>query len=162
MAAWQCWGSTAAVSRSDVSNFLKSVAAGSIAAASPGLVFVLPIFVGLVAGLFRDEIDLPHLFYLLFLPLLLAAPVVLIAALLIGLPLTMVLKDVNGESALAYTGLGTLAGGSLPLLLILCAPTIDIAALVICGFFGGGVTGFSWWRFARRPKSHKPPEAGKG
>lgn len=85
---------------------------------------------------------------LLLSPLLIAAPVVLGASLLIGLPLTALLRAWNREAGEYYVFAG-LVFGAVPFLVWMVMPdgSPSLGVLSALGGFGGAVTGWQWGRY---------------
>ncbi|TFU06019.1 hypothetical protein EUV02_03085 [Polymorphobacter arshaanensis] len=132
-----------------VQSFTKSVILGGLAGAAPFLVFLVFIIAGSpYPGTSEDRVML--LVKMPALILAISTTVVLVASVIIGLPLTAVLKRRQWESADAYTVSGAVAGAALPVLPMLFTGEFGAFMLVICGAFGGAITGRTWWLSARR------------
>lgn len=131
--------------------FMKSVLLGTFAAAALPSVLTFAIAVNsLPEGLNGDGRLFPS-FWLALLPTMVALPLVLGASLLFGVPLTMLLKRVERESAGAYAICGAVLGLFIPLaiLMIIRAPAGYWMAFL--GAFSGMVTALVWWQSAREP-----------
>ena len=132
--------------------FAKSVLAGALIGAAPFLI------VSMMFGLFGlDKIerlsDIPVSLFLAIMPLLVAVPIVAGGAVLIGLPLTAWLTRHARESALAYAGVGIIAGAALAAMIVFVIDVYDGYWLAGMGAASGGVTGWTWWASARRPNA---------
>lgn len=131
--------------------FAKSVLFGALAGAAPMLIFTTVLAIGsLPEGVNGDGNLLPSL-KLAILPLVVSLPLVLGASIVIGLPLTAILKRKGWESGMVYIATGAVAGFILPIviLLLLHAPAGYWTAHL--GAVGGAVTGRTWWTSAREP-----------
>ena len=124
--------------------FVRAVLYGALAAAAPVLVVTVTLGIAsMLDGGWRGDGKLAPSLWLAVLPLVLAA------SLLVGLPLTMLLRRFDRESERAYTTCGAVAGCLIPIggLLAMAAPSGHWTALL--GAFGGAVTGRTWWSAAR-------------
>ena len=132
--------------------FVRAVLHGAVAAAAPMLVITLVMEVISMFDLGRPGGNLWPSLYLMALPLIVTLPLVLAASLLIGLPLTILLKRTDRESERAYMACGAVAGFLIPIvgLLAMAAPSGYWVALL--GAFGGAITGRTWWSAARQPQ----------
>jgi len=131
--------------------FTKSVLWGTLAACALPCAFTIALAINsLPEGLDGGGRLFPSL-WLAILPIVVTFPLVLGASLLFGLPLTVLLKRTERESASAYTISGAVLGFAVPLvvLLIIRAPAGHWMALL--GAFSGAVTGQTWWQSAREP-----------
>lgn len=132
--------------------FLRAVLAGVLAGASPPMLATGGIALSVLPGaLERGEQVLPLLVLAVF-PLVYAIPLVLVGSIIIGLPVAVILRKRNSESAAAYVAAGAVGGFVVPLtiLLSLHAPSGSYW-LCFLGAFSGGVTGATWWT-ARKPR----------
>lgn len=130
--------------------FVRAVLYGALAAAAPVLVVTVTLGIAsMLDGGWRGDGKLAPSLWLAVLPLVVTLPLVLAASLLVGLPLTMLLRRFGRESELAYTTCGAVAGCLIPIggLLAMAAPSGHWTALL--GAFGGAVTGRTWWSAAR-------------
>lgn len=132
--------------------FGKSVLAGSLASAAPVLAFTVLLAVSSLPEGISGPGSLLATFWLAILPLAVSIPVVFGASIVIGLPLTFLLRQNGWECSAAYVGCGSAAGFLIPIigLLIIEAPTGYWVSLL--GAAGGAVTGRVWW------KSNQPSE----
>jgi hypothetical protein len=121
--------------------FLKAVLCGTISGAIPGLMFS---WIGLL--IFFGDQSWGGL-YLFFAPIILAAPVVFTACLLVGLPLTALLVHLGQERDRYYVLTGLLVGAS-PTSLGFLFPDglVGFALLGVSGALGGAVSGWVWGR----------------
>jgi hypothetical protein len=129
----------------------KSVLWGTVAGcALPCAVTIALAISSLQGGLDGGGRLFPSMF-LAFLPIVVTFPLVLGASLLFGLPLSVLLKRTERESASAYTISGAVLGFAVPLviLLIMRAPAGHWVALL--GAVSGALTGQTWWQSARGP-----------
>lgn len=135
--------------------FCNAVLAGSFTAAAIPLSFTI-----LFALLSFTDVgisgpgSLSASLYLMILPLLLTTPIVLLASILIGLPLTLFLRRCGRESTSAYCIAGGISGFIIPIAGLLW---LDASAgFWIAGLetIGGVVTGYVWSRQAERPTPH--------
>lgn len=132
--------------------FCKAVLAGSFTAAAMPLVFtILFALSSLADGGINGPGSMGASLYLAILPLLLTTPVVLLASILIGLPLTLFLRRSGRESTLAYCTAGGIAGFLIPsvgMLWLDASAGFWIAGL---GMVSGAMTGHVWFSQVRRP-----------
>ncbi len=98
-------------------------------------------------------------------PLAVALAGTAIGMIVIGLPLTALLRHFRREQAPTYARVGMVAGGLLPFTILSLAKGTDSAALALSLFFGlfgtiaGGVTGNIWGEFREsRYAFDTPPE----
>ena len=136
--------------------FVKSVLLGAVAGAAPLLIFTCTLaLMSLPEGL-DDRGGLLSLLWLAILPLIISISLVLGASIVVGLPLTALLKRQGWESASAYMSVGAIAGFLLPIaiLLLMAAPAGYWMALL--GAVGGAVTGRTWWVSGRTPNIGDP------
>ena len=133
--------------------FVQAVLLGAIAAAAPMLVVTGIIGTASIldGGPRGDGVIAPAL-YLMVLPLVVSLPVVLTASLIVGLPVTLLLKRWNRESAWAYAACGAVAGALIPLVGLLAAGAPSGYWTALLGVIGGAVTGWTWWFTARKPR----------
>jgi hypothetical protein len=132
--AGPCWN--------DLRAFLIAVLCGSLAAGAPVMLMTVPFGLGMVS-----DGDFGGLL-VMFSPALVALPVVLGASLLIGLPLTALLRASNREAG-AYYVLAGLVFGAGPLLVWMVMPdgSPSLGILAALGGFGGAITGWQWGRY---------------
>lgn len=127
----------------------KSALFGGLAGAAPLLMLTFPLGIyslvngSPIAGL------LPSL-GIAVLPLVVAVPVIFVAMLVFGIPLTLLLKRCRLERASVYTAFGAVLG-----LLLFAAFLIMFGRpsgywMALLGAVGGGVTGRTWWVYARQ------------
>ncbi len=91
------------------------------------------------------------LLWLVVLPLVVTILLVLLGSVLIGLPVTVLLRKRGGESAAAYIAAGAVGGLALPALVLLALNAPSGYWTCLLGAFSGGVTGATWWTRARKP-----------
>ena len=84
-------------------------------------------------------------------PLLVAAPVVAGATIIIGLPVTAALSRQGRESARVYGCAGAVAGAIVTAALIFLMNVLDGYWLVPFGSLSGAVTAYTWWKLERAP-----------
>lgn len=132
--------------------FCKAVLAGSFTAAA------MPLFFTILFALlsFADRgISGPGSMgaslYLMILPLLVTTPIVLVASILIGLPLTLFLRRNGRESTPAYCAAGGIAGFLLPIAGLLWLGAPDGFWIAGLGAISGAVTGYVWSAQTKRP-----------
>ena len=134
-----------------MSPFFKSVLIGAAAGAAPVLVFTLPLgAVALASGGFMGDGRLLPCLWIGFLPLIVAAPLVLAASVIFGLPLTAILKRRSLESSLAYTSAGAGLGFMIVPILLLLMRAPEGYWMASLGAIGGAVTGRTWWTSTRK------------
>lgn len=131
--------------------FTKSVLLGTLAAAAAPSVFTVALAINsLPEGLDGGGRLFPS-FWLAILPTVVTLPLVLGASFLFGLPLTMLLKRSDRETATAYTTGGAILGFAIPLVFLLIIRAAEGYWIVLLGAFSGAVTAHTWWRSAREP-----------
>jgi hypothetical protein len=136
--------------------FAKSVILGALTGSAPILMFTILLSASsLPDGLNGDGHLLPSL-WLVVLPLVVAAPIVFVASLLVGLPLTLLLRRKGWESGAVYISVGAGMGFVLPIagLLLMSAPAGYWMSIL--GAVSGAVTGRTWWVSAREPNISFP------
>jgi hypothetical protein len=123
--------------------FLFAVLTGACAAAAPGLLMTVPLGLSMVLR----EANFGGLLFM-FTPLMIALPVVLGASLVIGLPLTALLRAWNREAGEYYV-LAGIACGAVPFFVWMLLPDAapDVGMLVVCGAIGGAATGWRWGQY---------------
>jgi ABC-type antimicrobial peptide transport system permease subunit len=113
---------------------------------------IFTIFAVFIAGV--DSINgnglLSSIVFAVF-PLVLALAFVFPASLIIGLPLTAVLRRIHAESSMAYVCAGIVVGFILPWAALAWRGAVEGWWLAIIGAFSGAVTGRTWWVEARDP-----------
>lgn len=126
--------------------FIRSVLAGSLAAASPGLLFTVPL--GLVMLFdFDDPNGGLQALPLLVSPLVVSLPCVLAASTVLGLPLTLLLSALGRERGELYVALGMLLGaGPFLLAAFIMEGGSAFGMIAVLGALGGGVAGWVWGR----------------
>jgi hypothetical protein len=132
--------------------FVKAILLGTLAAAAVPTLFTTWVAAMMFSEVIRGATEAWRVAYVLMLPLMVAFPVVLVAALLIGLPTMAFLKWRGRESHTAYLATGVVAGAIIPIaaLALMRAPSGYWIALV--GAFGGGVAAHVWWSSAQVSK----------
>jgi hypothetical protein len=126
--------------------FVKSVLLGALAGSAPFLVFTGTLVATSLPRGFNGDGQLAVL------PLLVATPIVLVSSILIGLPLTVVLRRRGSESRFAYIASGGAAGFIIPPVILFLMSAPSGYWIAILGAVGGGVTGRTWWASARDPE----------
>ena len=128
--------------------FAKSVFYGALVGAAFPMMFTVSLALSATGGNWGWTV------WFAFMPLAVAIIVVLVASVVLGLPLTFVLKRQQRERASAYVGAGAAAGFIIPILLYHWQSGIDLGSvfLAIMGSLSGSVTGFTWWLSARKPR----------
>ena len=136
--------------------FFQAVFAGVLAGALLPMLGTVALALGALPSALRGGGQVLPLFGISILPLIYTVPLVLVGSLVIGLPVTVILKKINRESAAAYVAAGAAGGLVVPLIILLSinAPSGYWACLV--GAFSGGMTGATWWT-ARKPNVRSPP-----
>lgn len=94
-------------------------------------------------GLDGGERLLPSL-WLAILPIVVAFPIVLGTSVLFGLPLTVLLKRTEHETAAAFTISGAVLGFAVPLVILLIIGTREGHWVALLGAFSGTVTAHTW------------------
>lgn len=122
--------------------FARAVILGSLAGAAPGLLFTVPFGLAVLVG---DGSS--GGLTIMIAPLIITAPFVLGASLLVGLPLTAVLTRLRKECGQYYVIAGLIVGTA-PFLvwMQLANGANSIALLAMAGAFGGALTGWQWGR----------------
>ena len=129
---------------------LKAIALGSLVGVS------IPSLATLYAGgsmlLAGSESPLGALLIIAF-PFLIAAALGSLGFLVVGVPMTLILRSKGAENGNNYFLGGAIAGGGVPAVLMLTTAGVGFSILII-GFLGlvtGGAIGHFWWRFGRKP-----------
>ncbi len=136
-----------------MSRFMKAVFLGTLAAAFLPMIFTTSLAAMMLPEVMHGAYEAWQVVYLLMLPLIVAFPVVLIAALVVGLPTAAILKWCGRESQAAYLASGIIAGTIIPIaaLGLLRAPSgYWVASL---GALGGGATAHFWWTLGHGSKA---------
>lgn len=84
--------------------------------------------------------------YIVFLPSMIAVPIVTVAMVLVGLPVHWLLVRTNRASNLAYSLTGGLLGFAIPTVLVMISESENGFFLSILGLVSGAATGHAWWR----------------
>ncbi len=129
--------------------FCKAVLAGSFTAAVPPLFFTILFAAFSLPDGINGPGSMGPTLYLAILPLLVTLPVVLVASLLIGLPLTLFLRRTGRESTFAYCTSGAIAGLLIPLLALLLMGAPSGHWIAFLGLIGGIVTAYVWSKDAK-------------
>lgn len=132
-------------SRTHAMAFAKAVTAGSLAGAGPMMLLTVPL--GMVLILQDTSSNLLTALRMMFLPLMVSAPVVLASSVLVGIPTFLVLRRKGLETKAVYAVAGTVMG------IVITNIAIGGEAggiLMNLGALAGGVTGWSWWHWGRR------------
>jgi len=128
---------------------------GTIIAVLPVMVLIgLMIVASLATNGFSRESALAA-FMIFLCPVAVTLPVVTVASLLIGVPVTMVLSRLGWENASAYVAAGTLVRGALPLGWGYVSQSHRLW-LALMGAAGGATTAGSWWISVRALQSLVP------
>lgn len=130
--------------RTALTGFAKAVGWGTAWAASPVLLMTIPI--GLLVLVDAKNLqDVATALYLTFLPFAVALPIVFIAMLLIGLPVTLLLSRLGKERADTYLTIGLCAGACLIFIpLLIGGDFVGGGWLVVPGALGGAAAGVNW------------------
>jgi len=120
---------------------LKASLFGALAAAAaPSLI------TGIFALSFLMDGDFDRAVYALLLPLFIAAPLVFVSAVALGLPAHILAQITGKQSLQAYTTAGCVLGGVIILVPILIATgSLEGAWICALGALCGGVTARTWW-----------------
>lgn len=136
--------------------FFKAVLIGTLAGAG------LPLIFSALAFLFSLSDGGAPLLLLIF-PLVLSFAFVLPSAILIGLPVTWLLKHLGRESPTTYATIGGIAGATvvaiLHIVVFASGKTGDgdfNLLTILLGAFSGGVTGWTWGK--ERKRATEAPE----
>ena len=128
--------------------FVKSVLFGALAGATPVLFVTIPLAIAL---LFNDTKHLGLVsLWIAALPLIGSIPIVTLAMVMFGLPLTFLLRWQRLESASAYFMVGAILGALLPIAFLLLIKAPAQSGIMLLGAISGGVTGITWWLSARK------------
>jgi hypothetical protein len=131
--------------------FVKSVLFGALAGSAPFLVPTGTLVVTSLPSGFNDDGQLAGMLWIAVLPMVVAVPIVLGSSILIGLPLTAVLRRRGRESRIAYIASGAAAGYIIPPAILFLMSAQDGYWIAFLGAIGGAVTGRTWWISARDP-----------
>lgn len=127
--------------------FVKSVLLGTLAGASPVLVYTLFIAASWLSQ--GEGSDLLFAVKIAISPLAMALPMVLTASIFIGLPLTAILKWRGWESARVYIFAGALVGFIWPITVFREWMVEFSIGTALLGALGGVVTAYTWWVYRR-------------
>ena len=136
--------------------FAKSVLLGTVAGAAPvcAVTFAIALALAVDGG---GGTGLFPLLWLALLPVVVTLPLVLAASIVFGLPLTALLKRLEGETGATYVVCGAAIGFVIPLAILLMIRAPAEYWTVTLGAFSGAVTAHTWWRSARDPNAaHRP------
>jgi len=118
-----------------------SVLIGALAAASLPILFLVIATMG--TGMTLS--DLIFFGKILACILVVSFATVLLSALTLGLLSAFLLRRMGWESGAAYVGVGATGGFLIPLMV-----SGQLMGFSMLGLFGGGFTGWAWWKFWRR------------
>jgi hypothetical protein len=145
--------------------FGKAVAWGTLAGAALPLVLTTILVILSLPDLFSGQMSIWQTLYLLFLPLIVVFPIVLLACIIFGLPLTALLKWMNRERLSLYVWIGFAIGLLLPVAILVQIGASDGYWMAALGAISGTVTGNVWWTEARESHAFSskqtPPRAGE-
>lgn len=133
--------------RSNLKALGKAMLAGTLAGGGPPMVLMLiSLLADLSMGSTMEGVPIGWLIYLVILPLLVAAAVVVPACVLIGIPIAALLKRSNDANLRAYVLTGAGAGFLVMLAIVVWTDGIEAFWLALLGAFSGGVAGYFWSR----------------
>jgi len=132
--------------------FMKAVLLGAVAAAVAPMILTIGLAVMMLGDVARGHQEAWRVAWLAMLPLTVALPVVLMAALVVGLPTTAFLKWRRQESLEAYAAVGAVAGGIIPIAALALMHAHSGYWIWLLGALGGGVAGYVWWSSASATK----------
>lgn len=134
--------------------FVQAVLLGTLAASCLPLIWTIGMTAAAFPSAEHSYEGIAPLLWLALMPLLFTAPIVLLCSVVVGLPVTALLKSRGRESAEAYIIIGAVAGLAIPFLFLVAGRYSDPSGYWVClvGSFSGGVTGQTWWRYGRKPK----------
>lgn len=137
--------------------FASAVGWGAFAGAAP--YFVLTVPMGLVV-LFGDNLGPNRLvgLYFMVLPLLISLPIVMVASMVLGLPLTAFLSRLGKETGQTYVVCGFLFGAIPFIVLILSIGEFGAGIFAFSGGLGGAVTGWVWGRHRDHLANERLPD----
>lgn len=137
--------------------FIRSVVWGGLAGALPYSIFTIPVGLSL---LFTEQtgLDLFTGLYVVIIPLLISMPTVLVAAVLLGLPLTALLIRLKREAGSIYLVAGFLLGAIPFLVAAVMDDNLAIGFLAFSGGLGGGITGAVWGRHRDEVAAIRSPD----
>jgi hypothetical protein len=135
-------------SRTHAMAFAKAVTAGSLAGAGPMMLLTVPL--GMVLILQDTSSNLLTALRMMFLPLMVSAPVVLASSVLVGIPTFLVLRRKGLETKAVYAVAGTVIGIAISVITNVAMGGEAGGILMNLGALAGGVTGWSWWHWGRR------------
>lgn len=84
--------------------------------------------------------------YIVFLPSVVAVPILTVAMVLVGLPVHWLLIQTHRASDLAYSLTGGLVGFAIPMVLVVISGSENDFSLPMLGLVSGAATGHAWWR----------------
>lgn len=127
--------------------FWKSVLFGTLTGGGP---FAVPITLLAISILWSDRNFIGVISAILF-PFLVAFPIVLGSSVLVGLPVTFLLKKRGWENVTTYVFLGVIVGFFVPIIVLLIGNAEGGYPLAMLGALSGGVTARTWWVSGREP-----------
>lgn len=130
-----------------VKAFGKAVVLGTLAGAFPVLIVTIGIAIWSLpeGGIFgAGSIDVTLLFAIY--PLIIAFPVVALAALLIGLPLLFLLRHLDAERRYIYVTSGALGGLAIVHAALSSGGNEGLGWIYFVGLACGAATAYVWWR----------------
>lgn len=129
--------------------FCKAVIAGGVASAAPVLAFTMALaLISLPQGM-NGQGDIPATLWFAIMPLVISTSVVFVASVIVGLPVTLILRRYSSESGPAYVGSGVAAGFLIPFFGLLIVGSFAAFWMLILGTLGGAVTSRVWWRYVQ-------------
>lgn len=131
--------------------FGKSIGWATLVGAAIPLAFTSLLALFSLQDVFSGQMMIWQTLYLASLPILVTFPIVLLSCLVLGLPLTLILRRLGRESLPAYAGIGAMFGLLIP---ILGLHLIDAPAGYWTAFLGaisGATAGYVWWHESRVP-----------
>ena len=129
------------------------------------MVFTVILALLALPDVFSGKMTIWQALYLLGLPLIVAFPIVLLASIVFGLPLTALLRWTKREGFSVYVGSGFAIGSLIPIAILVLVGATDGYWTAVLGAISGAVTGYVWWTDARERldfnSNQVPPRVGE-
>lgn len=138
--------------------FCKAVIAGGVASAAPVLAFTIALAVISMPQGINGSGSVSATLWFAIMPLVISTSVVFAASVIVGLPVTLMLRRHDSESGPAYVGSGVAAGFLISFIGLLIVGSFAAFWMLILGTLGGAVTSRVWWGYVQaRPSELSSP-----
>jgi hypothetical protein len=137
--------------------FAKAVMVGSLVGAVLPLCISVPVAVDDFAHPLTGHVNSLNDVYLAALPLIVSLSIVLASSLVVGLPVSWLLRRLHAESLEAYGSIGAVFGVLIPIGLLLLFRAEGGYWLAVLGAFSGVATALTWWSERQSATSRRSP-----